>query len=36
MDEYDTSYNNHRAYNHRPCLEVIDEEPNIRAILASM
>ncbi len=30
MDEYDTSYNNHR-----PCLEVIDEEPNIRAFLIS-
>ncbi len=36
MDEYDCNYNNHRAYNHRPCLEVVDHESNIRAFLISL
>ena len=35
MDEYDTDINTHRATNHKGCLEVIDDESNIRAFLIS-
>lgn len=35
MEEYDNDINKHRAINHRGCLEVIDDESNIRAFLIS-